>query len=335
MNHDIEVNWLINNFCNFDCIYCYPGSKKNTFIGLKDIKKVVDGFSKTGLKWLIYISGGEPFLFPNFVELCEKLTENHIISINSNLSHKDVFRFARFINPEKVRCFHCSLHIIEREKRNLVKDFIKKYKLLEAKGFYLYASYVLYPHLLNRFKKDYAYFKSKGIILRPKLFRGHCSKFKIINTKIFRKIRYFFEQRYPDTFSKRQKKIITSYIEQSQRDGNFVINHADNKIRGRLSDVWLDKLFINGLPSFKEQYCLTGKSFIRMTPTGEVYRCYDENTHLGNLFEGEIKLFKKPRRCISDFCSCPYIGYAHLLKVDREFDKSENQKQYIPAIHNQ
>ena len=108
---EMEINWVINDFCNFNCEYCYPDAKMNKFIGLRDISKIVDGFRRTGLKWLIYITGGEPFMFPRFVDLCEKLTKEHIISVNSNISHADVFHFAERINPERLRCVHCSLHI--------------------------------------------------------------------------------------------------------------------------------------------------------------------------------------------------------------------------------
>lgn len=299
----MEANWLINDFCNFDCIYCYPGSKKNKFIGLHDYQKIIDGFNRTGLRWLIYISGGEPFLFPNFVELCEKLTEKHIISLNTNLSHKDVFRFAECISPERVRCFHCSLHIQEREKHKSVKDFIYRYKFLESKRFYVYASYVLHPLLLNRFRDDYAYFKSEGIILRPKIFRGTFGRFMLRRT-------------YPDAYSKKQKKMIISYIEQSQKDGDFNISHKEDTIKGRLSDVYLDKLFINGLPSFKGRSCLAGKNFVRLTPEGNAYRCYNENQCMGNLFDGTVKFLDNPQICESEFCVCPYIGYRHILKKD-------------------
>lgn len=322
MKQMVEINWLINDYCNFNCIYCFPGSKKNEFIGIREVNKIVDGFKKTGLRWLIYISGGEPFLSPNFLELCQKLTEDHIISINSNISHSTVYRFAELINPEKVRCVHCSLHIVERERLNLVDDFIEKYKYLESKGFYLYASYVLYPNLIDRFRRDYAFFKSKGIILRPKLFRGSNNRVNpnIINFPFLWRFKSYFILDYPGAYSTRQKENIISYIKQSQKDGNFDIDHKEDLWKGRLSDIYLDASFIDGYPSFKGKYCLAGKMFVRMTPMGEVYRCYNDNYYLGNLFEGTIRLFEKPAVCASDFCTCPYIGYRYVLIDNRELD---------------
>lgn len=69
---------------------------------MADTQKVLDGFERTGLTWLVHMSGGEPFYFPHFTELCQGLTEKHSISINTNLSHRDVIHFARAVNPQKV-----------------------------------------------------------------------------------------------------------------------------------------------------------------------------------------------------------------------------------------
>lgn len=311
--HLLEANWLINDCCNFKCFYCIK-PRKNTTTGFPDIQQIADSFNKSGRSWLIYITGGEPFLYPNLVELCKELTKNHIISINTNLFHNDIYRFAESIDPERVRNIHCSLHIQEREKRNAVDDFIKKYRFVESKGFYTYASYVLHPFFLNRFKKDYEYFKSQGIILRPKVFRGKSSNYELPDMFPFDKIQRLLKKRYPDDYTEKQKTAILSYMEQSQIDGNFKIDHHEDDIKGRLCDVHQDKTFINGLPSFTGKHCMAGKDFIRLTPDGEAYRCYNSKLYLGNLFKGTMQLLDKPQICEAKKCACPYIGYRHIAK---------------------
>lgn len=309
---DIEFHWHINHFCNFKCDYCFCGRMKNAFIGPQSVQRVIDAFDGTGLTCLINISGGEPFFTPNFLRLCKNLTRRHIISINTNLSHKDVFHFAELIHPKRVKYISCSLHMQERERLGLVQDFIEKYKFLESKGFLIFAPYVMYPPLINRFSKDYAYFKSKGIILRPKVFRGDYSKSKLINLRIFKRIKPIFRRIYPNSYTRKQKEKILSYIAQSERDGNFHIFHETSDVReGRILDLSLDRFFINGLPSFRGKYCLTGKSYVRMTPTGDVYRCQGSNLFLGNLFKEKINLFDRATECTQDVCLCPYLGYSY------------------------
>ncbi len=317
MNYDIEVDWHINDFCNFNCIYCFDKcNKKQAFIGLSDTKKIINAFDKTGLVWLIGLTGGEPFFVPNFLGLCEGLTKKHSISINTNLSHKDVVRFSEIINPEKVSVIHCSLHIQERKRLNLVKDFINKYRLLKEKGFFIYASYLMYPHLLGRFKKDYLYFKSEDITLKPKIFKGNCSRFKIIDSPIFKKIRHYFGSNFPEAYSQQQKKIIKDYMLKSEREGDFNHKQSDILEKGILSDVSFDEFSIDGLPSFKGLDCLAGKKFVRMTPQGDVYRCHGEKQYMGNLFDGHIEIFDGPKKCTANVCRCAYVGYKYVLKND-------------------
>ena len=315
MNYDIEIAWQINNFCNFDCVYCWLHGKNwakgERFIGINDTQKIINGFNRTGLKLLIHMSGGEPFFFPNFVNLCQELTKKHFISINTNLTHKDTFRFTEIINPEKVNFLHCSLHIQERGKTNKIKDFIKKYKLLQNQGFHVFASYLMYPHLIKQFKKDYVRFKSEGILLKPKVFWGNCARFKIIDLAIFRKMRHFFGKHYPESYSAKQKNLIKSYINTSNYDENINVKIKKYPIK-RTIDLALDKNWLNKLPSFKGKNCLAGKKFVKMDQDGQVYRCNDEHHHyLGNLFSDKVKLFNKILKCSVDTCSCPYVGYRY------------------------
>lgn len=205
LDYDKYANWILTDNCNFKCIYCCNKEKsfdtimrfksdiisllkyhRNFFLGLskirkkifkkslkfdiKSIEKATDFFDNTG-KWLIELGGGEPFLFPNFIYLASKLTRNHLISLDTNLS-QDISEFCLKIKPDKVEKLFCSLHILEREKRGLVQDFLNKVKILKDKGYNVSVNYVMYPSLFNRFQKDWEYFKKNGIILKPALFRG-------------------------------------------------------------------------------------------------------------------------------------------------------------------
>jgi hypothetical protein len=69
--------------------------------------------------WLFHISGGEPFLDNNFVDLCGVITNKHYLSINTNHSTSNVFDFANKIDPNKTLFISSSVHITEREKRDV------------------------------------------------------------------------------------------------------------------------------------------------------------------------------------------------------------------------
>ena len=325
MKCDIEVNWLLNVYCNYDCRYCYcrGTNKKKAFRGDPDTAKIVKAFDQSGLKWLIYMSGGEPFFYPNFIELCKGLTKRHMISINTNLSHNKVYEFADTIDPQRVRCLHISVHIEELQKLGLVDEFIKKYRYLQEKGFYVFASYVMYPAFLQRFDRDYAYFKEQGIILRPKLFRGPYTKWQLPWQKgPLRKVNLLLERvlarHYPQDFSAQEKAQLLAYMDRSQQDGAFTVAGDLDPDMDRLSDVSQDRDFIDGLPSFQGQLCGAGKTFVRLDEKGRLFRCHSDNTYLCDFFAGELKLFDEIQPCRVPHCQCAYIGYKHVVGYKKD-----------------
>lgn len=315
MDYDIEADWLLNEYCNFNCGYCFDSADKlKKYKGNVDTQKVVDGFNNTGMRWMIHMSGGEPLFFPNIVNLCSELTKNHFISMNTNLSHKNIYEFAQRINPEKVRFIHCSLHIQERERLKLVQDFIEKYHYLREKGFFVFASCVIHPSFFNKFEVDYAKFKSEGIILRPKLFHGRTYLWKETNSRILNKLRNICSKFYPDSYTKKQKKLLLKYNKESESDrkANVPIEEMD-RFREIALGNYLEKYITEGLPSFKGKMCLAGKRFVKILSNGDVQRCNTENTYLGNLYNGDLKLFDTPIPCKSNYCTCPYFGAKYTI----------------------
>ena len=106
----------------------------------------------------------------------------------------------------QVRSINCNIHIQERIRLNLMEDFIKKYHLLKDKGFFVIASYVTYPPLIKRLARDYAFFKSRGIIIRPKLYRGSHVKFSILNHPRLRKLKNHFSESIPKFIRQRKRQ---------------------------------------------------------------------------------------------------------------------------------
>jgi organic radical activating enzyme len=275
INYDVFADWLINNFCNFKCEYCHPmGSDKG-----HNIEKIINGFDETKLTWWIRMSGGEPFFQPNFEHLCKGL-EKHFISINTNLSAKNVYDFAEQVNPERVVDIQCALHIDERMRLNLVDDFIDKFKFMEEHGFNVYASQVMYPPILNRFEHIFDDFQEKGIYIRPKIFRG-----------------YYNQKRYPASYTEEEREKILSYLK--EMDGlPQAVQIGPN----------LEKHLIFGDVSFRGLLCKTGKDMVTISYNGDVFRCHGEMTRIGNIFEGRIKFLEEPKPCLTKICPCPYHG---------------------------
>jgi len=316
MHIDLEIKWKVTYRCNFRCPYCFCRNKWDIFPDeLKDIDTIVEGFDRLGRTCQVFFSGGEPFLFPNFIELCKRLTQRHFISINTNISHKDVKRFAEEIDPRRVRFLNCAVHLEERLRKNILEDFIQTYNLLQNKGFIVFASYVVYPNLVKRLESDYAFFKSRGIILRTKVYRGKYLPFPILNHLLLWRVKWFkkyFMRRYPGAFSPKDKAIIRKCIDEGLRDRDTSSFPDVEKEGGRFLYPSLDKHHLDGVPSFKGYECQAGREVVTMDSLGEVHCCYDgKDRHMGNLFKDGIKLFDKPIICSYNSCSCPNLGFRY------------------------
>ena len=77
MRYDIEADWHLLNTCNYRCSYCFfppdvLGSKLRLFATPQQWR---NGFDTAGVTWLVHITGGEPSIYPDFVDLCEELCQ--------------------------------------------------------------------------------------------------------------------------------------------------------------------------------------------------------------------------------------------------------------------
>jgi len=277
MEKELSIDWNINTLCNFDCKYCFPGAHTNDMnenLRLLDPEQISECFNEIGKSWSINITGGEPFLYPKFINLCTYLTQDNIISINTNLSKKKLIsKFVDQIDPNNVSLIRGSVHIEEREKRTEgMDDFIRNIRKLKHNNFPVSVNYVLHPTLFDRFEEDYEYFQEKGIDIKAKVFRGN-----------------FEGEEYPGAYTDEQVNILENYVFDA-----------------------LDKEFLNKKLSFKGEKCEAGVCFFSMGVDGSIYRCstakLENRSYLGNLFDKNFTPFSKPKKCPFNECKCPYEG---------------------------
>lgn len=195
------LSWKINNFCNFHCDYCFLDNS----IAQKtvNIHSVISTLGATNKAISVHFTGGEPFLYPGFVNMCEKISKKHDIFILTNLSDtKKIKSFIKKVSPKKAS-FLISLHIEERERRKQMDVFLKNVQLLKHNGYPFKITYVLHPRCIDRFEETYDFFKTEGILIIPKLFRGfHDGKkypesYSEEDLELMRKYEVDFEINYP------------------------------------------------------------------------------------------------------------------------------------------
>jgi len=286
LKYDVEADWALLTTCNFRCGYCFVSlpalATKLTAYGTND--QWTEGFDATGKTWLLHLTGGEPSIYPGFVDLCEKLTRHHCLSINSNLSHRCTEIFAKRINPERVHFINAALHYGERSKRTGFEAFINRVQKLRRHRFHVFVSSVMTPHLVKIFPEVSAYFESHGLSLVPKVMR---ERFK---GKI-----------YPGAYTAQEKDLIRDYLAKARQSYESVIAAMEETAT---IDMFADDRLLDSPRIYRGKLCGSGHNFVRIEPDGAVVRC-GSGVQLGNILLKNVALLNVPKPCDSFYC--PYF----------------------------
>jgi MoaA/NifB/PqqE/SkfB family radical SAM enzyme len=216
------------------------------------------------------MTGGEPFLYPGFVELARLLTRAHYISVSTNLSTPNAYDFADAVEPDRVALINANLHILEREKSvNGVRKYLQKFLFFQEQGFNINLVYVTYPPLLGRIAEDIKWWRGQGVrSIVVKVFQGK-----------------FRDKRYSRDYTDEERSLLRG----------LGLNNCEEEILARRV-------------SFLGTKCLAGHRAFAMDISGNVTRCTSLKEDYGNLFEETFRPGKFPRRCTARKCSCTYEG---------------------------
>lgn len=266
MNERVFASWYLTELCNFKCGYCFiyhPVGFRRVMRGFKkavkprpgrhpkhelwrDIETVVENFRRTGKRFTLGFTGGEPLIYPHFVDICRRFAsdERFMIALDTNLS-ANVERFAEAVPPHKVEYIYAALHVNERERIfGSLARFRDTASALVERGYRLGVNYVMHPALFDRAERDCAYFLEKGIALDLKPFVGlHEGK------------------RYPDSYTEGQLAFMERFTPGVRDNGDYL-----RRFRGRR--------------------CNAGKWLVRIVANGNVVRCAGDHTSLGNIYTG-------------------------------------------------
>ena len=136
MRYDVEADFILLRTCNYRCSYCFipPHLLASKLPSHGSNEAWEQGFHATGKTWLIHITGGEPTVYPGFVDLCRRLQTRHYLSLNSNLSQDCVDEFAASVDPARVHFINAALHLEERQKKCELDAFIERGASLARRG---------------------------------------------------------------------------------------------------------------------------------------------------------------------------------------------------------
>lgn len=291
---DLECDWHLLDGCNYRCEYCYfteefLSRKIKTYATLQEWRSAFDG---TGLIWLLHITGGEPTLYPEFVELCVSLSEKHYISLNTNLTNKSILEFSQRVNSARVLQINASLHYDERVRKQGLKQFTHHVIALRERGHRVVVSFVATPQNLERFEVIIDSIKDTGLFPVPKILYGS-----------------YGGGIYPGAYTLREKKLFLIASEMAKIAYGVDVMRDDNPS----VDLFSDGKIISSTTDHRGELCEAGRLFVRLDKDGSVHRC-SSKSYLGNLLNGTLKLFLESRACDTSYCEYFCRRYTALAK---------------------
>jgi hypothetical protein len=294
MNYSLEIDWTLNLLCNYHCSYCFSRADAelpetlaiNPFAAL-------ELFERTGKTCLVHFTGGEPFLHPKFIQLCQLFTQNHFIAMNTNLSSgKGLLQLIQTVEPERVGYVHVGVHPVERDRVQGWDILYNRLDLLVKLGFATFASCVLLTsNVMDRFERlqDEMWYRSKTVLI-PKAERGgmygasDAQRFNLMAARAQQMLDY-------------------------NPMGGYKYAPTVNPL--------LDDQFLNGFPDFTGINCRAGIDFISIDHIGKIWRC-GRHRSIGDLRTGVLVLDQYPSPC--DEYTCPYfcLKYSDFYSLEKK-----------------
>jgi MoaA/NifB/PqqE/SkfB family radical SAM enzyme len=286
LSYEMEADWILLTTCNFRCDYCFIAPKK---LGARMARfgtpaQWADGFNATGKTWLLHLTGGEPTIYPDFVNLCGELARNHYLSLNSNLSHRCIADFAEKIDPERVHFINAAVHYDERQKKASLNVFIERVQKLQANRFNVLVSVVMSPVMVSLFPEVSQHFESRGLFLVPKVMRG-----------------LYQGKRYPAAYTAGQKSLMLKYLARARQ---IYAPVSDRMGEPPTIDMFSDGRFFSSACDYRGKLCGSGHNFVKIEPDGTVVRC-GSRKRLGNILQKNVSFLRAPKIC--DTAYCPYF----------------------------
>lgn len=149
----------INKNCPLSCDYCYAKGTDQKIMSIKLVKESINFLNDLGVNYAI-ISGGEPSIHPNFLEIVSLLHKSGLkIILNTNAI---AFADKHFLNETLERgdvIFNLSLKAVSREKfiKNTGIDLFDKHiagikNIVESESINIFST-VLCENMINDFDK--------------------------------------------------------------------------------------------------------------------------------------------------------------------------------------
>lgn len=256
----VNIHWIPTLRCNYLCPYCVSTNKPDSLGELtsKDWIKIFNCRPFSKFKGIIEISGGEPTLYPNLIDVLNSIKNRFKFHFITNLSNFNIIKkMTEELLPENFEKIKLSFH--PTQKGVTKEKFLKKALFLKENGYPISINFVMYKKQLFDFPKYNKYFSSKGINVLPLPFTAPD--------------RFGETKSYSNFYSEREKKFLKKHA------FNVFISFESNKKEFNLKPNEL-------------LFCTAGTSWFQLLSNGSIATCIANGrigNNLYNLIDNKIK----------------------------------------------
>lgn len=284
MRYDIEADFILLRTCNYRCDYCFVSPEK---LGEKLVVHAPPegwqaAFDGTAQTWMIHVTGGEPTLYPGFAELAALLSQRHYLSLNSNLTGRELGGFAERVDPARIALVNAGYHPEERRARNGEELFIRNVTLLRDRGFPVMISVVATPEILADYDTVVAALAPTGLMPMPKAVHGQHRGAS-----------------YPDAYSDHDRE---EFRRRSLAAERCYPNLFGPGGLHPTIDLTHDRDHLERRSRYHKQPCAAGRDLVRIDPDGSVHRCAIKGPSMGNLLQGTWQRATANLPCDRSYC---------------------------------
>lgn len=283
----VEFLWLFSSKCNYGCPYCsyVLSDTRKGLVKMERIRSVAQWgeawdriHDKYGSARIYMTSSGEPTMYPDFVELAERLVRRHDFTFDTNFSWpmEKAERFTREVPPQRVKV-HTTFHPLDAD----FDAFASKVALLRDRGFSYQCRLVGYPPFLKDLPALRARFRERGLVFAVTPYSGP-----------------YEGREYPGAYTEEERALILEI----DAEGNRANPDVCTKVLTHLAHLEAER------PTGRA--CRSGFEYGCLMPDGSVYRCQEYGTRgwgpIGDFFDPDFSFGPAPAVCESPRCSCEY-----------------------------
>jgi hypothetical protein len=266
------ISWNMNTSCNYRCGYCTQRFLDDRGRWARDLPRFLAAFARLPGAWEIKLSGGEPFVHPEFLTAVRGLAGlGWTVSVVTNFSARQdrLDAFLAAAGP-RLGVLSASLHL----------DYVA---IDDAPG---------KPDSLTGFLARCAHVRARlppGASLCVTCVATHA------NLPLL-----------PGLADRFAQAGVTFKV-QPEKQGRAVVDYEPAQLR-QLVVLGGHNLTGTVAPDFGGQPCWAGSRYFIVDDRGEAYRCYPARRYrverLGNLLDGSFAVNPGPTPCRYRYCNC-------------------------------